>query len=539
MLDCKYGQWHWTKNLVETTQTFMVEGELPLGEGRPEIEKVLFCRGYLSEVTGNKDGGKLSVSGRLEIHLIYRGKEPEKGVAEYGMIWQGEKGPAFAAEMEYPEPEAIWDWNVGIKKLTLEPGSGGNVRYRGEIAVEVRARTDEKISVVTALAEAPGIEIAEERALVEGIINVLHGRREVANQFSLTYPRAPLARLVDCLLRPVDVRAEVLPGRVVIEGNLETTLIYVSCDETGEEARLVTEEWNVKNGGAFPFQIVLEEPQARPEQVARPMVRVETLAMQSSHPESWSLQAVLGATVEIIEPRRVQMILDVTGGKEQIIDIDRVSLTMEETVGEMEKGFIVEKILALPSGALIPERVLFADSTPVVLEDARAEMDRVFFEGEAGVSMVYTGKNEDGELQVDTVFWGSGGAGAVKFAEVLEMPGVEPGMKVKVIPGETGVKAEIIDDRTVKINLHFKVGATVREERTFSPVKDCALVPLPEQPRRGILFYLVQPGDTLWEIARRYQTTTAALCQTNNLDRAGAELTTGRKLLIPKMPLKG
>lgn len=153
--------------------------------------------------------------------------------------------------------------------------------------------------------------------------------------------------------------------------------------------------------------------------------------------------------------------------------------------------------------------------------------------------MVYNGKNEDGEFQVDAVLWGNGGAGAVKFAEVMEMPGVEPGMKVTVIPGETGVKAEIVDDRTVKINLEFKARATVREERTLSLVKDCALVPLPEQTRRGILFYLVQPGDTLWEIARRYQTTTTALCQTNNLDRSSAELTPGRKLLIPKTPVNG
>jgi len=539
LLDCKYGQLQLTKNLTKSTRTFTVEGELALGEGRPEIEKVLSCRGYLSEVTGNKDGGKLSLSGRVEVHLVYRGKEPKKGVAEYGMVWQGEKGISFAVEMEYPEPEATWDWKAGIKNLLLEPGSGGAVRYRGEIIVEVRARTEKNISVVTEAAEEPGIEIIEERAVVEEIINILHSRREVSNQFSLAYPRAPLARLVDCLVRPVAVRAEVSPGRVIVEGNLETTLIYVSSDETGEEVRLETAVWNVKNGGAFPFQIVFEEPRALPEQVARPEVWVESLSMHSSHQENWSIQAILGATVELSEPRRVQMVLDITGGKEQIIDIDRGSFTIEETVGETEKNFVLEKILTFPSGALIPERVLFVDSTPAAVEDARVEVDRVFLEGETGIILVYAGKNEDEELQVDAALWENGGAGAVKFAEVMEMPGVEPGMKVTVTLGETGVTADVSDERTVKINLGFKARVMVREERTLSLVKDCALVPLPEETRSGILFYLVQPEDTLWGIARRYQTTTAALCKANNLEGPDVELPPGKKLLIPKTPIAG
>ena len=48
-----------------------------------------------------------------------------------------------------------------------------------------------------------------------------------------------------------------------------------------------------------------------------------------------------------------------------------------------------------------------------------------------------------------------------------------------------------------------------------------------------MLFYVVQPEDTLWKIARKYETTVNTLTRSNQLANP-ERLEIGQKLLIPK-----
>ena len=78
---------------------------------------------------------------------------------------------------------------------------------------------------------------------------------------------------------------------------------------------------------------------------------------------------------------------------------------------------------------------------------------------------------------------------------------------------------------------------TITQNRELSLVSDSALVLPEEGPKPSMLFYVVQPGDTLWGIARRYNTTMAALAKANQLTGTDQELVLGKKLLIPKVPI--
>jgi hypothetical protein len=546
LLACKYEQLKTVKSLAESPRVITVESELLLGDEYPELEKVHLCRGYLTEITGEKnEAGRLALAGRIEVHLVYRAKESGEGVAEYGTVWKGERSIPFTAAIDLPAAADLAGWQAEITKSSLEPISGRTARYKGEISVNLQARQEKEIPVVTELAVEDGVKTVTERVVVEEIITVLEGRRELSHQFSLAHPREPLARVIDGRIRPVVVRTEITPGRVKVEGQLETVLLYVGRDEDGEETGLEVARWHEKNGGAVPFQFLFEVPEALPEQTARTEVRVRSFTIHSPYAESCNLQAVLAARVELVEPCRREMVVDVKAEKEKIVDVDRGEYRIEEIVGEIEKDFQLEKVLSLPAGALPVDRILLVDNSPPRTVDAQAEADRVFFEGECGVSVLYAREEgENGELErpapeVATGNWEDESSGAVKFAEFLEMPGVAPGMAARVTLEERGITAELVDERTIKVNLALRARAVISEERALTLVRDCALVPLAEKPRPGILFYLVQPGDTLWSIARRYQTTMDALCRANNLSGAGEEIRPGKRLLIPKTPLTG
>jgi LysM repeat protein len=65
-------------------------------------------------------------------------------------------------------------------------------------------------------------------------------------------------------------------------------------------------------------------------------------------------------------------------------------------------------------------------------------------------------------------------------------------------------------------------------------MKDCAMVvPVESSTRPSMLFYVVQKEDTLWKIARHYQTTVETLIKANSIANPD-NIELGQKLLIPK-----
>ena len=91
-------------------------------------------------------------------------------------------------------------------------------------------------------------------------------------------------------------------------------------------------------------------------------------------------------------------------------------------------------------------------------------------------------------------------------------------------------------------SFNFQVGLSCHVSlwvsREMMAISDAALVVADENSlaRPTFLYYVVQSGDTLWKIARHYNTTVESIIQANKIADPDAVLT-GEKILIPPCPV--
>lgn len=535
MLECRYEEVRTTQVLAVDEQVVFLEGELILPDVCRELQKIYSSRGYLGEIRGEIDGKSLSLYGQVEAHLTYEGQTGEEERPEYGYTWQGTDAITFAEKVVLPELASgqivEWDWDAELLSFSMEALSGRKVRYNAELGVKVNAGVEKALTFLNNLETEARIETVKERIVLEELVASAKGSKEVNNQYQISYPKAPIARIIGSDAKPVGVKSTVSRGRVTIEGFVEINMVYVSLGADGEENGVKAVNWNQQNGGALPFQIVLEEPKAQMEQVAFARVWVESLVLTSPHPEVCRVQTVLGAKAELINPRTVQVIAEATA-EAGILDVLRQDYEVEEIVGEAEKVLRLEKNLTLPTESHNLEEILLISSSRPRIIECQADTERVFLEGEAYFSLLYLGEGETDAVLMNA-FWGPRSMDKVVFGEFIDLPGVEEGMSASVCLTEDGIDLEILDERSVQVSVTYRARVTVKAKRKLSLVRDCALVTEDERPKPSMLFYLVQKDDNLWKVARRYNTTMNAIAEVNNLPD-GEELVEGTKLLIPK-----
>jgi hypothetical protein len=167
--------------------------------------------------------------------------------------------------------------------------------------------------------------------------------------------------------------------------------------------------------------------------------------------------------------------------------------------------------------------VISATGCPVIT-DRVVEEDKIKVEGIIKVLVLY--KTTDDDCRIDMC------NGEIPFTSVIDLKGTKPEMvalcKVHLENLDATVEANTIGVRATlsvlvkacyKVNKEWIVDIIEGEEE-----KECK--------KASVTIYVVNIGDTLWDLAKKYNTTMDSLIEINELE--GPEsLTEGKKIIIP------
>ena len=109
---------------------------------------------------------------------------------------------------------------------------------------------------------------------------------------------------------------------------------------------------------------------------------------------------------------------------------------------------------------------------------------------------------------------------AVPFSHVVEAPGITRDCRYHLRTDLEQLSTTMIDSNEIEIKAVVNLNAVVlkcRQEEIIREIREEELDMEELQNMPGIVRYLVQPGDTLWDIAKQFYTTSEEIRQLNHL----------------------
>lgn len=528
--------------LGEAVRDLALEGELALPAGCPPFESLGACRARVRDLRAAAREGAVYAEGFVEVELNYLAQPEPEGTdrREYAAVWTKEDGAALAFAEELPLAEATPDSSpeveAAVDRVVFEPTAGGSLRCRVEISLAVRIFKPE----TTRVAAADGLALPERVQVAREVVHLEEelGRAEteVGLNTVLALPeiRPDLVRVLARTVRVVDLAAEVVRGRIIVNGRLEVGVVYVSRTEEG--TAIEANEWGGEGRAPIGFEAFLDL--AAPEgAVLEPRAVLGRCRMEVAGPREIRLEVTFLVSVKAVRIREIPLVVGLVPGPEETVDLRWAQVDCGDLIARREGELTLETTLELPPGKPGIARLLGLTVEPRELRAEAAE-GRCLFEAWLDADLFYLGEAvdaEEGELCFAS--WRHGLGGGLPVSDLLEIAEARSDLEAGVSWRLGRVRAELLDSRTVRLVVKIFVVVRLFTRRTMAAVMDAALVPLaPAAGRPSMLFYVVQPGDSLWEIARRYTTTVEALIRTNGLAEPEA-VPAGTKLLIPKSPV--
>ena len=319
-------------------------------------------------------------------------------------------------------------------------------------------------------------------------------------------------------LRSWDVRVQ--DGSLSIKGELFAFVLYAADDEEG------TRQWIES---VVPFQGEIECAGCRPEMI--PDIEVilaeSTLEVRPDYDGEeriLQLDAVLELDIRIYDEDTVQILEDVYAPSKELIPVFREETYESLLIRNYAKNRISDRIHI--SGTA-PKLLQICHCSGEVKVDEIAKTEQgIRMEGAVAISVLYITADDDRPFALLE--------GVIPFSHEMEAEGIANECRFHLQPQLEQLTASMLGGEevelkgTISLNL-FAV--RIRRQNCIRDIEEKELDLKKIQDSPGIVCYVVQPEDTLWDIAKKYYTTPERLKKLNQIKE---EIRPGQKLLLVK-----
>ena len=459
---------------------------------------------------------RITVRGKLDFHVLYRKEEgglqalggsipfeeainvPDLDEKDYASVsWQ----------LEDLNTEMIHSRKLGIKAIvTLE--AKAESLYDTEAAVDVRGADDE-IHLQVRRERIPAAAIALRRKdtyrLKQDI--TLPGSKPVIERMLWTE-----MKLAGCQAKPLD-------GQIHLEGTLMVFALY----EGGESGMV---QWVEES---IPFSGEVEMQGAAADMI--PVIGLKLIHRDLEEKPDYdgemrelSVDAVIELDVRLYEEQELELLQDLYATNREIV-LDTGEAVFDRILTRnFGKCRVAEKVEMETDPRVLQ---ICHSSGSVKLDGMEVRENALAVDGVLEVKLLYLTDEDARPVQAATRL--------VPFHYEAETPGItedsiwylEPGLEQLTAVMAGGGQAELRGVITLDLFVLQPDTRQIILQAQVHPVDTEKMKAMP-----GIVGYLVQPGDSLWDVAKRFHTTEKSILEANEL--SGDAIKAGDCLILVK-----
>lgn len=505
---------HMNRRKGNVTSQLTLDDDFNVPDSMDDVEELILDSGEIQIESAKNQGEKVLVKGKLSFRVLYRRPGGQIMTLAGSIPFEESVNMPGLLESDYIHAKGeLEDLNVGIinsRKLSVK--ALVTLTLQSEAILDAQAAADVNFD--------GEVEVRKREVTVAAIAVRRKDTFRVKEVLTLSANKPDIDTLLwqDIKLRGVSTKP--LDGKVHIDGDLMVFAIYAG--EDGQMPVQCLEE-------TIPFSGDVELDEAVEEMI--PFITVGLIHKElEANPDAdgemreISVDAVIELDMRLYEEQQVEILSDLYAlDREVIPDVGEAcfdQIAARNTV----KSKIQEKV-SLPGGKRILQ-ICHSDGQ-VKIDEVTVKEDGLHIDGILEVQILYLTADDSSPVGAAVEM--------LPFHAMAEVSGLHEDSVWQMEPGLEQLSAVMLGGDSLEIKASVSIDVLA-----LQPVCEQVILGVREEPldmeklkqMPGIVGYIVQPGDTLWKLARRFHTSVDGIMEMNHL--ADDKLMPGDKLLLIK-----
>lgn len=512
-------EWNGAEYKENLQARIAVKEDILLGDGKPDIARVFQTQ--LSPCIENSvlENGKLMISGKIWVDVLYLAEGTPWTV--HSMRTQIPLEAAFDTECPHDTTVPICTFSHNVEDLRMILRSTRKLNLSAMLELSAEIVWNQKVSVVSSVTGSDELQVLETVRNVSRKVAECKEKLIVKEELKIPERVGNISELLwwDAFLCSKEV--QLLSDQAMVRGELEVSILYTT-EENDAGVQYLKERIPFSSmvdgtgiGSGMKYELILQ-----PE---KPMVRVGT--DQDGELRLFDTETLCDCMLRVYEEKEEKWIRDVylpshrtqqEGQKVHVSGPLRMEMYNFRADGELE----------LPENLPDPIRVFYTSVLPhvddVMLEDGILQVEGVLHMG------IYFQASEE-----------SGGvcafSGQMPFQHSVNL-GLEEDVQLRTRVHVQEASASWQGGGRMRIGVQCQLEVTTGKSQEVEVLEEVGLVPMEAEELSQIpsmALYIVQPGDTLWNIAKEFNTTADRVMELNEI-KEGEALPVGKCFVMVK-----
>lgn len=495
----------------------LVEGEITLPENKPKIEQVITLGGEVEITNQLIREDNLIVTGIVKFKTLYTTEEDEnqhihslESTTDFREEISLEDSYTSAttfitADIEHIEYTKITDYKIGIKAV---------------VDIQSKLQLDNTVEIVKDIKCGEGIQVLKETIKYNDTIGSSLAKNIVKETIELDDDMPNVADILRVEANVYESETRVVEGKVIVGGSVDYFVMYYSDDE----------EYKIKHiKQEVPFTHFVEIPGAMKDMNYELSLTTQDI--------NYNARGDINGDLKIIDVEcavKIEAKVYTDSEKEVITDsystINKFEaknekiVVSESIVNEAVEETLKQVIDVSTQGDKLSE-VCNVNARPIVSEYRLVE-GKLILEGIIEVDVLYLA---DGKANLKNI------KQEVPYKSYIDIEETKNSIDIEINNILKDIKYDKISDQEVEVEVVLRNQVNINRVKNINIVTEASELEekIDKDSRPSITIYMVQKDDTVWDIAKRYNTTVEEIIQTNDIV-SEENIMPGEKIIIEK-----
>jgi hypothetical protein len=497
--------------LGENFSDTVVKGEYLIPDTHPDVVEILMVDVKPSITAKETMQDKVYIEGQIVYNVIYLAKE-EEGMGVYNVTYSDK----FSNYVDIPaaEHKMLCDGECYVEHMDSNLVNERKVGISGIIKIKSAVYKNYSFEVVKSMARDEDLQTLKYPAVIDKILGSTGADLVIKTQIRVPMDKPQIGKVLKCDVNLHKKEVKLMEGRAQITAFAHVNMLY----RGNGERSLVSIEDDVY----LSKDVELDGADASMNAFAD--FKVENIDYDIKEDDLGEsrivdVESIANVTLKVQYKEHVDMIEDAYSPK-VVMDMVRKSYNLNVLQGTNHSETIVKDNLELD---VKPSEIIMTDGE-VMVTDKKLVENKVVVEGIVKFNILFAAEAAEVKLQAMSE--------ELPFSCSVDVEGARIDMQSVIKAAIESIEASI-EASTIAVKAVVAVDVRVN----YSTEKDFLidiLMSEEEVPRKkaSVTIYAVQPGDTLWKIAKRYFTTIDEIARINNIDNVNV-INVNDKLIIP------
>ncbi|MFZ5351242.1 MAG: DUF3794 and LysM peptidoglycan-binding domain-containing protein [Bacillota bacterium] len=502
----------------ENVFSTVVEEDINVPDVNPDVYKILSPGAVVLLKDCEVLTDKVLVNGQVLINVLYSADLEGKPLSSIDISTN------FSQSIEIPGVRPRMKEQVNIVIQHIECAIINSRKLSIRVIMDIKCKVEEiyELELAADVRGLSDIQILREPCIFKQLAGYNRDQYELVNAFELPAEKAEINRILRSDYRIIAKDDKVLDGRVEISGALCINVLYTSLDEENSVDFIEFE---------MPYTQYIEIPEADRNMESITDAGISQYYLEIDENEAGErrklkLNAVMNVTAKVVAVTEEDVVSDAYSPTNKI-EMGKEIYDMNEFVGKGHSNTVVKESMQIQHGDPEIEKICSVTAKPMINE-VRLMDDKVVIEGMLDCTAIYMTSYSAEPM--------CGMNDQIPFKHYVDIPGTKLGMLNNVKCEVDDASYSLMNSEMIELRVVISIYADIwkkTEKKIVDRIEEVEGVAFDPSRIPAVTIYIAQKGDTMWSIAKRYNTTVDALVKLNNIDNP-SKIHQGMQIMVLK-----